>query len=69
MPDGWKNPRGLKDGQVLYQLSVDGNTTSPYFTDQATVDSCRDENGNLDFNQLRAKLQIAETNDGKSRDA
>ena len=65
MPDGWKNPRGLKDGQVLYQLSVDGNTTSPYFTDQATVDSCRDENGNLDFNQLRAKLQIAETNDGK----
>ena len=65
MPDGWKNPSGLKDGQVLYQLSVDGNTTSPYFTDQATVDSCRDENGKLDFNQLRAKLQIAETNDGK----
>lgn len=57
-PDGWKNPEQLKDGQTFYQLSVDGDTTSSYFVTEDVVDSCRKEDGTVDFNQLRDGLQI-----------
>ena len=57
-PDAWKNPEQLQDGQVFYQLSVDGDTTSSYFVTQDVIDSCRKADGSLDFNQLRDGLQI-----------
>ena len=57
-PDAWKNPEQLQDGQVFYQLSVDGNTTSSYFVTQDVIDSCRKADGSVDFNQLRDGLQI-----------
>lgn len=58
LPDGWKNPSELQDGQVFYQLSTDGDTPSSYFTDEQTVERCRREDGSLDFNKLRDQLQV-----------
>lgn len=58
LPDGWKNPTDLQDGQVFYQLSVDGDTPSSYFTDEKTVNGCRREDGTVDFNKLRDQLQV-----------
>lgn len=63
MPDSWTNPEELKDGDVFYQLSPvfrDGksDTFSSYFTDKTTVDSCRDENGNILIDALMRKLQM-----------
>lgn len=61
-PDGWSNPKGLKDGDVYYQLipgTGDGkNIYSSYFTDKETIDSCRDENGDIVLPALIQKLQI-----------
>lgn len=62
-PDGWQEPVTLKEGQVLYQLSVDGDTKSCYFTDQDTIDSCRREDGSIDFDALRDKLQVGNGDD------
>lgn len=62
-PDSWKKS-SLKKGALLFQLSVDGNTGSSYFTDSFTINSCM-RNGVLDFNQLRNKLQLANGLDKK----
>lgn len=46
-PDGWTNPKELKDGDIYYQLVPGvGNGEkiySSYFTDKETIDSCRDK--------------------------
>ena len=62
--DGWQDPTKMQDGEYFYQLSVDGDTRSAYFTDEQTVDGCRREDGSVDFDQLREKLQVA---DGDSK--
>ena len=49
-PDGWKNPEQLQDGQVFYQLSKDGNTTSSYFVTEDVINDCRKADGTVDFN-------------------
>ena len=60
-PDKWSNPRDLMEGEKYYQLEPvfsDGSKTkSSYFTDQETVDSCRDENGTICLSKLMQKLQ------------
>lgn len=57
-PDAWGSER-LQNGKIVYQLSNGGNTPSSYFTDEETVDSCRDpETGKVDLNALKDKLQI-----------
>ena len=61
-PDSWK-PTDIKSGTILYQLSTNGDTQSCYFTDQSTIDQCT-HNGNVDFSELRDKLQIL---DGDSK--
>ena len=62
-PDGWQEPTNLQPGQRLYQVSVDGDTKSCYFTDQETIDSCSREDGSVNFEALREKLQIGEGDD------
>ena len=62
-PDGWKEPVNLQPGQRLYQVSTDGDTKSCYFTDQETIDSCSREDGSVDFEALRGKLQIGNGDD------
>lgn len=60
-PDAWSNPEELKTGDTYYQLVPvfkDGHETkSSYFTDKETIDSCRDENGNIVLSSLMQKLQ------------
>lgn len=60
-PDGWTNPKELKDGDVYYQLVPGvGNGEkiySSYFTDKETIDSCRDKDGNIVLSSLMQKLQ------------
>ncbi len=63
MPDSWSNPEELREGDTYYQLTAvysDGkkDAWSSYFTDKATVDSCRDENGIVSVAALMQKLQI-----------
>lgn len=63
MPDSWSNPEKLEEGKIYYQLSPlfsDGNqdTKSSYFTDEETVNVCRDENGVINVSTLLQKLQI-----------
>lgn len=63
MPDGWSNPQELKDGESYYQLTAlynDGkkDVWTSYFTDEATVDSCRDANGIVSAAALLQKLQM-----------
>jgi len=62
-PDGWKEPAALQPGQKFYQVSADGDTNSCYFTDQETIDSCSRENGSVNFEALREKLQIGNGDD------
>ncbi len=60
-PDGWTNPKELKDGDIYYQLVPGvGNGEkiySSYFTDKETIDSCRDNDGNIVLSSLMQKLQ------------
>lgn len=60
-PDAWSNPEELKTGDTYYQLLPvfkDGHESkSSYFTDKETIDSCRDENGNIVLSTLMQKLQ------------
>lgn len=66
MPDSWK-PTYIDKGSVLYQLSRQEGTQSPYFTDAKTVDSCRDsETGKVDLSALKAKLQINDNDNLKN---
>ncbi len=60
-PDAWKKCK-ITDGTLVFQISKDGNTPSSYFTDSKTVNSCI-HNGNLHFNELREKLQLANGTD------
>ena len=61
LPDGWTDPRELKDGDVYYQLVPgvsDGEKIySSYFTDKETIDSSRDKDGNIVLSSLMQKLQ------------
>lgn len=64
-PDGWK-PVELSQGTVLYQLAGEDGTKSSYFTDAATVDSCRDSRtGEVDLNLLKEKLQVNDQDNAK----
>ena len=65
-PDSWSNPAQMHEGDVFYQLSVNGDTPSSYFTNKETVDSCRREDGSVDFDQLRDKLQVVDGSTHKS---
>ena len=66
MPDSWKTA-AIERGSILYQLSKKEGTPSPYFTDEKTVDSCRDsETGKVDLSALKAKLQINDSDDLKN---
>lgn len=66
MPDGWK-PTNIEKGSVLYQLGRQEGTQSPYFTDEKTVNSCRNsETGKVDFSVLKAKLQINDSDNSKN---
>lgn len=66
--DGWKNSK-LKNGDKTYQLTTKGGEgLSNYYTDQKTVDSCRDKNGNVDTAALRDKLQIPNNSEYGSKD-
>lgn len=56
-PDSWKKT-SIQDGDLIFQLSSNGNTFSSYFTDSKTINSCI-HNGNLNFQELREKLQVA----------
>ena len=60
-PDGWSNPEYVEDGSVYYQLVPEfkdkHETKSSYFTDKETIDSCRDENGNIVLSELMQTLQ------------
>ena len=60
-PDGWSNPEDVEDGSVYYQLVPEfkdkHETKSSYFTDKETIDSCRDENGNIVLSELMQTLQ------------
>lgn len=63
-PDNWSNPKELEEGVIYYQLSPifeDGSTDtkSSYFTDKETVESCRNEKGNVSVSDLIQKLQVA----------
>lgn len=63
MPDSWSNSEKLEEGKIYYQLSPlfsDGNqdTKSSYFTDEETVNACRDGNGMVSVSTLLQKLQI-----------
>lgn len=62
-PDAWSDPRDIRDGEELYQISPvfsDGSTEtkSSYFTDQKTIDSCRSKDGQIDLSKLLEKLQV-----------
>lgn len=58
-PDAYSDPRELKSGEIYYQLRpTDARFDSPYVTDEKTVESCRDENGEVDAVKLLQKLQI-----------
>lgn len=64
IPDSWSNPRKLKEGESYYQLTAlysDGkrDILTSYFTDEITVDSCRDENGVVSAAALLQKLQMS----------
>lgn len=60
-PDAWSNPTDLKDGDIYYQLIPNfkdkHETKSSYFTDKETIDSCRDQNGDIVLSALMQKLQ------------
>lgn len=65
-PDAWGSGR-LQNGKIVYQLSNGGNTPSSYFTDEETVDSCRDlETGKIDADALKRKLQIEDAGHEKN---
>ena len=57
-PDAWSNSQKMHDGDILFQVSKDGDTKSSYFTDQETIDSCMRDDGTVDMNKLSDKLQI-----------
>ena len=61
--DAWAEPVKLKPGEVYYQISINGDTKSPYFTDRTTVDSCLREDGSINYEVLREKLQIGNPED------
>ena len=66
MPDSWK-PTNVEKGSVLYQLSKQEGTQSPYFTDEKTVNACRDpETGKVDLSALKTKLQIYDSDNSKN---
>lgn len=63
MPDSWMNPEELEEGKIYYQLSpmysdAYQDTKSSYFTDEETVNACRDKNGSISLSTLMQKLQI-----------
>lgn len=60
-PDSWKVSE-IKNGDILYQLSANGDTPSCYFTNQETVNQCVHD-GVIDFKELRDKLQVANGNE------
>lgn len=65
IPDGWK-PIILENGTKIYQLGKE-NSPSEYFTDSATVESCRDPNaGEIDLSKLKEKLQIKDDENAKN---
>lgn len=64
IPDSWSNPQELEEGDSYYQLTAlysDGkrDILTSYFTDEITVDSCRDENGVVSAAALLQKLQMS----------
>lgn len=51
----------IENGTILYQLGKE-DSSGEWFTDSATVDSCRDPNtGSVDIAKLKEKLQIKDT--------
>lgn len=65
IPDGWK-PIILENGTEIYQLGKE-DSSSEYFTDSATVESCRDPNtGEVDLSKLKEKLQIKDDENVKN---
>lgn len=62
-PDSWSNPIELKEGSLYFQVAPilnDGSseTKSSYFTDEKTVNSCKDAKGDISVAALLQKLQI-----------
>lgn len=57
-PDSWKKT-SIQDGDLIFQLSSNGDTFSSYFTDSKTIYSCIHD-GKLNFQELREKLQLAD---------
>lgn len=64
-PDGWKKD-ALHDGEIIYQLSANGETPSSYFCNSDTVNACRKLNGDIDFGALKKALQISDENGEKN---
>lgn len=59
MPDAWSNPRELKDNEKFYQIRpTNAKEASDYFTNAATVNACRGENGEVNVGKLLDLLQI-----------
>lgn len=64
-PEGFK-VGALANGSVIYQLGKE-DSSGEWFTDSATVDSCRDPNtGKVDISKLKEKLQIKDDNNEKN---
>lgn len=56
----------IENGTILYQLGKE-NSSGEWFTDSATVDSCRDPNtGKVDIPKLKEKLQIKDDDNEKN---
>ena len=59
-PDGWKQSRELKPGEIFYQVRPLGtDRPSPYVTDSSTIESCREKDGSINLEKLLGKLQIS----------
>ena len=62
-PDSWSNPTELKVGSMYFQITPifnDGTseTKSSYFTNEETINSCKNTKGDISASALLQKLQI-----------